>query len=126
MKTKTKPDTVHLQFGLSAAVPPTAKAAWGARLIWPAELLYDRQGFYRWDTLDGQRLKSWLNDDGNLHRALDAAGRMARRFELAASDNRGVTLYEDETGIVLGNPLASFGYLYVAAYLKEETHDDQN
>jgi hypothetical protein len=29
-----------------------------------------------------------------------------------------VTLFEDEDGIIVGNPQGSYGYLYVAAWLK--------
>jgi hypothetical protein len=33
------PETLPLQFGLNAALPPGLTAAWGARLIFPDDLL---------------------------------------------------------------------------------------
>ncbi len=116
--TPTQP--IKLQFGLSAAVPPSAKAAWGARLIFPADLLHDRQGFHNWDTPDGIRLKDWLNVRGALKAALAQARRLASNFTMTPDENTGFILFEDEVGIIMGNPLASFGYCYVAAYLKYE------
>jgi hypothetical protein len=46
------------------------------------------------------------------------ADRMADCYELRPSEDREVTLYEDETGVVKANPQGSHGYLYVAAWLK--------
>ena len=116
MPTSTK---LQLQFGLSGAIPETAKAAWGARLIFPDDLLHDRQSFANMDSPDGQRLKSWLNTDGALKSALDAARKMAKNYQLEPSEHRQVTLFEDATGTIVGNPNSSYGYLYVAAWLKE-------
>lgn len=109
---------IALQFGLSIAVPTTAKAAWGARLIFPADLLHDRQGFYNWDTPEGQRLADWLNKTGALKKALTQAKRAAGRF-LHSDDSDLVILYRDGIGIIVANPNASYGYLYVAAWLHD-------
>jgi hypothetical protein len=46
------------------------------------------------------------------------ARRQADRFELKSDAQHTVTLFEDERGIVLASPQASYGYLYVAAWLK--------
>jgi hypothetical protein len=43
----------------------------------------------------------------------NVAGHALRKNEM-----RTVTLYEDETGVIKGDPRGSHGYLYVCAYLK--------
>lgn len=113
-------DSVRLQFGLNHALPEGLTTAWGARLIFPADLLWDRQSFPGVETTKGQKLKHWLNTCGALKKALAEARRAAKNYRLTPEQNKAVTLYEDETGIILGDPQASYGYLYVAAWLKEQ------
>jgi hypothetical protein len=45
---------------------------------------------------------------------------MVEDYTLRNEHEELVTLYEDVNGIVVGNPRRSFGYLYVAAWLKDE------
>jgi hypothetical protein len=104
-------NTTTLSFGCVRAIPEGVTTAWGARLIWPNDLVYDRQDL---KGPDAERLKSWLNG-GALRRALDCGGQGAG---LDPTADRQATLYEDESGIVVGNPQGSYGYLYVAAWLK--------
>jgi hypothetical protein len=104
-----------LGWGLNAAVPDTAAAAWGARLIFPDDLLHDRQDI----TGEGEErtaLVTWLNG-GALRSALTEARRLADGYELTGSEERQVTLLDDEHGTIVANPRASHGYLYVAAWL---------
>ena len=109
-----------LAFGLNEEIPPYATAYWGARWIFPDDFLSDRQDFVGIDTPEGQKLKEWLNGEkgkpGALSKSLKAAreNRTMRR-EMAEL----VVLFEDETGVVLGNPRMSHGYLYVCAFLKQ-------
>jgi hypothetical protein len=108
-----------LSYGLRE-IPEGIECAWGARWIWPNDLVWNRQ-----DTTphapapqhDVARLHEWLNA-GALASAMDEAKRLADSYELTGSENRTVTLHEDERGIVRANPQRSFGYLYVAAWLK--------
>lgn len=116
-------------FGLSEAVPPTAKAAWGARMIFPDDLLHDRMGhfnIYREETPEmtdeGAKLIKWL-EGGALKKACEQARKLTQRYHLTQQDSKQVTLYEDEQGIFVGNPKRSYGYLYVAAWLKPCKHD---
>jgi hypothetical protein len=109
------PERKSLAFGLRA-IPEGVAPAWGARLIWPDDLLHDRTSW-----LDGEHdvdLMTWLNG-GALRSALTEARRMADSYELRPSEDREVTLFEDETGVVKANPQCSHGYLYVAAWLKQ-------
>lgn len=104
---------LKLAFGMNN-IPADVTTAWGARLIWPNDLVHDRQD------LSGPTkglLAQWLNG-GALRVALDNAASLAGRYELKQSENREVTLYEDEAGVIKANPQASHGYLYVAAWLK--------
>ncbi len=111
---------MNMQFGLGSAVPKTATAAWGARLIFPVDLLRDRQSFPGMETAAGAKLKHWLNRDGDLRKALAEARKLSKSFKLAPEDRYDVTLYEDAVGCIVANPNASYGYLYCAAWLKEE------
>ena len=110
---------MNLQFGLSAVIPQAATTGWGARLIFPDEMLWDRQSFEGRDTPQGKKLHAWLNG-GALKKALTAARRMSRHFTITPDSRQQVTLYEDAIGCIVGNPNASYGYLYVAGWLKEE------
>lgn len=105
---------VKLAFGCVKALPEGTTTAWGARLIWPNDLVHDRQDL---QGPEADKLKGWLNG-GALREALEAAASGARRGWVKPSEDHTVTLHEDEDGIVVGNPQASHGYLYVAAWLK--------
>jgi hypothetical protein len=109
----------RLAFGLQE-YPQTVKAVWGARLIFPADLLWDRQDFYGLDTPDGQRLTAWIKK-GALRKALTKAAKLADKYAISQDGSTTVVLYEDKTGIIKANPQRSYGYLYVCAYLHGET-----
>jgi len=109
-------ESIHLNFGYCVPADYVG-AAWGARLIYPSDLVYDRQ-----DTQyngDGDRavavkeLHDWLNG-GVLRSVLD---RLDTR-ELRSNEERELVLYDDERGTVVGNPNGSYGYVYVAAWMK--------
>lgn len=102
---------MSLSYGLRTH--PADRPVWGARFIWPADLVHDRQD------VDGNvdALIEWLNG-GALEAARDVARSKAASYQLRPTEDREVTLYEDESGIVKANPQASHGYLYVAAWLK--------
>jgi hypothetical protein len=102
---------LRLAFGCTKALPDGTTTAWGARLIYPNDLVHDRQDLKGPDADD---LKAWLNG-GPLRSALDAA---RSHRDLDPTKDVTVTLFEDEDGIIVGNPQASHGYLYVAAWLK--------
>ena len=109
-------DTQTLRFGLRDAVPPDALAAWGARLIYPDDVLWDRTDAVgsdepRRELLD--YLRTAVRDvPFKEARALHARG------VLRASGDEDVTLYEDARVKVVANPRGGSGYLYVAAWLK--------
>lgn len=109
-----------LQFGLTTALPDGITTAWGARLIFPDDLLHDRQSFPGMETEAGGRLKDWLNKGGALREALAAARKMSKNFKLSPESRDIVTLFEDIVGRIDANPESSYGYLYVAAWLKHE------
>jgi hypothetical protein len=103
-----------LVFGLRA-IPNGLPAVWGARLIWPGDLVYDRQDMIG-DEPARSELASWLNA-GPLATALERM-RSGDRAGLSHHQNHVVVLYEDKRGVIKGSPQASYGYLYVAAWLK--------
>lgn len=103
-----------LAYGLRRDLPKDLTCAWGARWIWPNDLVWDRQDVIGEDTAE---LLDWLNG-GPLAQAREEAARLARAYELSPAADTTVTLYEDERGIVRANPQGSSGYLYVAAWLK--------
>ena len=112
---------LKLSFGAVRSIPEGVETAWGARLIWPDDLLHDRQDL---SGPNADVLKAWLNGvpsgQGALRQALKAASGLGPRFALKWDEDRTVTLYEDEDGIIVGNPQGSYGYLYVAGWLKED------
>lgn len=105
-----------LAFGTNRGVWADAAAVWGARWIWPNDVLWDRTDIVGSDD-DREALVRWLNG-GALQLARERAAQLAREHELASSDTKQVTLHEDGEGIVIANPQGSFGYLYVSAWLK--------
>lgn len=106
--------TFALSFGLGAAVPDAVSTAWGARLIYPDDLVFDRQDM-RGD--DRAPLVAWLNDAGALRKALEASRALADRYKLSRDGAQQVTLYRDDTGVIVACPNSSHGYLYVAGWL---------
>lgn len=105
-------------FGAVRHIPDEVTCAWGARFIWPDDLLWDRQDMVGSEA-NRAELEAWLNDRA-LAAARITAARMARTYELDQAAWRRVVLYEDGQGIIVGDPQASCGYLYVAAWLKPE------
>jgi hypothetical protein len=103
-----------LTFGYNAGLPEGVRAAWGARFIFPDDLLHDRTGIFG-DEAERKALIEWLNG-GVLTAARDAA----RKAGLRPDESREVVLYEDDKGKVVANPNASYGYLYVAGWLKAD------
>lgn len=108
---------MNLTFGYNAGLPKNARAAWGARLIWPDDLVYNRQDMQGSDE-DRKALAEWLNG-GALRDARAEARNLAKSYMLTSNENREVTLYDDGKGRIVANPNGSYGYLYVAAWLKE-------
>src|SRR3954468_21677405 len=107
-------DSYSLKFGYGRGLPGGITCAWGARLIYPADLVHDRQDTIKDDIDKPKVLHEWLNS-GPLKAALEKA---ALR-EVPAHGSTEIVLYEDERGKILANPQASHGYLYVCAYLFE-------
>ena len=110
---------ISLQFGLAHEVPADRAVAYGARWIFPDQPLWDRQSFAGLDTPEGQRLQKWLNG-GALKKASAAAARMSKHSVISPDSGETVALYEDDRAKIVANPQRSYGYLYVAAYLKHE------
>jgi hypothetical protein len=106
-------------FGLSRAVPEKAAAAWGARWIFPDDIVWDRTSWHNGKSEAGDRLMKWLGSDGGaMMRARESARKMAASGVLTRLGQETVVLHEDEIGKIVGNPQRSHGYLYVAAWLK--------
>lgn len=108
----------NLSYGLNTTLPDGITAKWGARLIAPADLLWDRQELKSTDEDAKQALVAWLNGDpagtGAIQKLLDMLN------ELGYSRPRGLEFVavEDERGMVLANDRDSGGYVYVVAFLK--------
>jgi len=111
---------MNLAFGLHHAIPATVTTAWGARWIFPDDMLHDRQDM-KGDTIEP--LKAWLNG-GVIKQARLNARKAFSHFKINNGSCETVILYQDDTGIVVGNPNRSFGYLYVAAWLHEGANRD--
>lgn len=116
-----------LAFGCSKALPENVEMAWGARLIFPDDLLWDRQACLDSDTYEKKHMKAdlltWLSAGAG-----DAARKEARILAddgmLRPSHDHTVTLYTDDRGTVRGSPQGSYGYLYIAAWLHAHIKED--
>ena len=111
-----------LAWGLNTAVPVSAPAAWGARAIYrygdaEFDIVHDRQGGSG-DPADLRRLISKLND-GLLEEARTAVDRAVMRDD----EQRQVELVRKNGVVIVGDTLASGGYLYLAAWLEENDND---
>jgi hypothetical protein len=107
----------ELRFGYRRH-PEDLRAVWGARLIAPNDLLWDRQGLIADDDEAKAELVAWLNGEVRGQGALNEALRRLARIPLANVDEE-VVIYEDATGKIVGNTQASHGYVYVAGWLKQ-------
>jgi hypothetical protein len=102
-----------LEFGLNAALPSKCPAAFGARLIYPDDMLWDRKSWHNRDSRFGDRLALWLST-GALRTALDNI-----EHSIRPNGDKDVVLHEDRVGKIVGNANASHGYVYIAAFLQE-------
>lgn len=119
-------EKLTLPFGCNRAIAAQARrprVAWGARLIAPADLLWDRQGCAGGEEGGPERtaLLEWLSAGAG-----EAARERARELRLGVGDHEldgrsqaMVSLYVDERGEVMGSPQGSHGYVYIAAWLFE-------
>ncbi len=106
-----------LQFGLNAAIPSEVKTAWGARWIYPNDQLPDRQDLFSDTPAARAELIAWLNG-GAISRARENAQRLAYAVGFSSRDQEPFVLFEDAAGWIIGNPQRSYGYVYVAGFLK--------
>lgn len=97
--------------------PDNLRAVWGARLIWPDQLVHDRQDLVAVDDESREALMHWLNN-GGIANALQKL-RTPYTLGLKATTDNEVVIYEDESGKIIGSAQSSHGYVYVAGWLKE-------
>ena len=118
---------MRLAYGCNTALPEGVRAAWGARLIWPRDLVHDRTHFAG-DDESMKELETWLNEKGShnlspLQVALNTLPLESK--DLRWDEDKTVTLVEDSIGIIVGNPQGSHGYLYLSAWLKSHVPDSE-
>ncbi len=105
----------QLQYGMRCFMPETVKACWGARLIYPNDMVHDRVSIVGGDRPKTE-LRVWLKrvwpQAAKTLQALAKEGRMLR------DGYTQVVVFEDEHGIMAANPQGSCGYVYIGAYLK--------
>jgi hypothetical protein len=101
--------------------PDTVQAVWGARLIWPNDLVHDRQDLAAHNAEARAELIAWLNGpnagDGALRKALDVL-KVPTALGLNSTGPEEAVIYEDDKGKIIGSAQSSYGYLYVAGWLK--------
>ncbi len=113
---------VKLMYGLNDAVPATAKAAWGCRAIVTTsgvDFVRDRADCVGSDPADRAKLLATLNERCGRKWIAEADALLAAGW-LRSDHAETLTLWEDDVAKVVGNTNASRGYLYVAAWMKEE------
>lgn len=112
-------ESPKLAFGYTPGLDG-ATVAWGARWIitqqGEVDQLYDRQDML--GTPEEKReLADWLNNVVK-RQPHDALSEMLKSYQLSTREVKEVVLYEDERGVVFGNPNMSAGYFYVIAKWK--------
>lgn len=115
-------DDRKLAWGYGSAVPADTKAAWGARLIltrdsrtFGGDMLPDRQSGFSVTDEDSRLLHDRLNHHKPWKKPL---ADLIRSGAVRADVGNEVIVYEDELVKVVGNSNASFGYFYIAGWLK--------
>lgn len=110
----------RLAFGYNPGLSG-ATCAWGARLIITQQGLVDfvpdRQDMIGTPD-EKQELLAWLNDTVK-KQPEEALSKLLKDYQLSTRESKEVVLYEDERGIVLGNPNSSAGYFYIVARFKD-------
>ena len=122
----TNKKLVSLPFGCNGGVPDNVRVAWGARMIAPDDLLWDRQGCDGGEEGGPERaaLLNWLSSGaGEAARKYCRDQRIGKDGSPIAPPNSTeiITLFEDEQGKIVGSVQGSYGYVYTAAWLKEHT-----
>ena len=107
---------MQLGFGRSRGVPDDIKTAWGARLIAPDDLLWDRQDLVADSDEAKTELIAWLNG-GAIRGALDF---LRENYWQLRQDDSELVLYNDIDGAIVGSTQGSGGYVYVAGWLKPD------
>src|SRR3954470_6215723 len=104
--------------------PDDARAVWGARLIWPNDLVWDRQDLAAHDDKAKDALIAWLNGpgggDGAIGKMRAILGDTDKRYNIglmSPADDNEVVIYGDDEGMIVGSAQSSHGYLYVAGWL---------
>lgn len=117
---------------IEEAIAGGSQAAWGARAIWKPfttpDIVYDRHGFVVPQNVEegGAELRakglSFL-----LQRRLEQAWEKLRELEerslISPSECGEHVLFEDHLVTIVADARASYGYLYLAAFLRPEEFD---
>jgi hypothetical protein len=112
--------------------PEDVQAVWGARLIFPNDLVWDRQDLDSHDDDAKQSLIAWLNGpntgDGAIKKMRAILADTNKRYEISPDLGSGrgddeAVIYEDDEGKIIGSPQSSGGYLYVCGWLKAHTKE---
>jgi hypothetical protein len=116
MTTTTKPiENPTLGYGFKPALKHgPILAAWGARLIWPNDLVPNRTDAIG-EQADKDRLFALLNERAPQPKDYPA---ILARAGITTASNACVALYEDDEVLVMASPQGSHGYLYVTGVLK--------
>src|SRR5262245_51691554 len=100
-----------LKWGLNDAIPEGVTTAWGARLIFPDDLVPDRTD-YRGPREKQLRAALALYAS---NQPWEEARRLADTGQMRPNDEREFVLFDDGRVRMVGSPRRSYGYLYVAA-----------
>lgn len=113
-------DKLKLVYG-RRTYPDNVPAVWGARLIWPNDLVHDRQDLAYYEDDAKQALVAWLNGnngDGAIAKMREA---LREPYSLGLTPDMDfkeeAVIYEDEHGKIVGSAQQSGGYLYVCGWL---------
>jgi hypothetical protein len=109
-------EKITLEWGHNAGLPRGVTSAWGARLLYPDDVLPDRVDYFGPREAElREYLRSHVGDEPwVMARKLSSSGAMKQTSDMD------FVLYEDAKVRIVGNPRRSYGYLYVCAYFRDE------
>ncbi len=117
-----------LIFGLSAEVPENAPAAWGARAIQDEDqfdLVRERQDTQAVSDTYRRVLEQVFAFRPVLEQVKENYAKLYWQGKLRPDKHKTEVLYEDHALVVKGNTNASYGYLYLCAYIKPDEELDK-
>jgi hypothetical protein len=111
----------EMTFGLVNEIPKDSPSGWGARAIQKGsclDIVWDRQDVFAVDEAHHNVLSLLLNRAGMFEHIQGKYAELYNSGKLQGNQAGTEVLFEDHALVVVANTNGSYGYVYLAAYLK--------